>query len=113
MRTSVEPSTLRPDNMVWPCLPRCTWSETGVSAAEDALDRAFDSIDVTHGQRYAEGFVRLVQARLMHATGTPTARVLMIAEEAQALASAREVHLFEDQATDFIARLRDPRNSYA
>ncbi len=82
------------------------------SAAEDALDRAFDSID-SHGQRYAEGFVRLVQARLMHATGTPTARVLMIAEEAQALASAREVHLFEDQATDFIARLRDPRNSYA
>jgi ATP/maltotriose-dependent transcriptional regulator MalT len=77
-------------------------------AAEDALDRAFDSID-THGQRYAEAFVRLMQARLMHATGTSTARVLMVAEEARALARAREVHLFESQATDFIDRLKVPR----
>ncbi len=81
------------------------------AAAENALDRAFDSID-SHGQRYAEGFVRLMQARLMHATGTPTSRVRMIAEEAQALARGREAHLFERQATDFIARLQDSRGRY-
>ncbi|MBM7512000.1 DNA-binding SARP family transcriptional activator/tetratricopeptide (TPR) repeat protein [Nocardioides cavernae] len=76
------------------------------AVAEDALDRAFDSID-TYGQRYAEGFVRLMQARLMHATGTSTSRVRMAAEEARSLARAREVHLFESQAADFIARLQD------
>ena len=81
------------------------------SEAEDSLDRAFDSID-TYGQRYAEGFVRLMQARLMHATGTPTPRVRMVAEEARALAHAREAHLFASQATDFIARLQDPRGCY-
>ena len=53
-----------------------------------------------------------MQARLMHATGTSTPRVLMVAEEARALARAREVHLFESQATDFIARLQDPRGCY-
>ena len=81
------------------------------SEAEDSLDRAFDSID-TYGQRYAEGFVRLMQARWMHATGTPTPRVRMVAEEARALAHAREAHLFASQATDFIARLQDPRGCY-
>nr|WP_300048548.1 AAA family ATPase [uncultured Nocardioides sp.] len=75
-----------------------------LSAAEDALDRAFDSID-SYGQRYAEGFVRLMQARLMHATGTSTSRVRMVAEEARSMARAREVHLFENQAASFIAHL--------
>jgi DNA-binding SARP family transcriptional activator len=76
-------------------------------SAEGALDRAFDSIDI-YGQRYAEGFVRLMQARLMQAGGAATSRVRMVAEEAQALSAAREAHLFEAQAQDFIARLDDP-----
>ncbi len=77
-----------------------------LGAAEHTLDRAFDSIDA-YGQRYAEGFVRLMQARLMSASGTATSRVLMVAQEARSLARSHEAHLFEGQASDFIASLED------
>jgi ATP/maltotriose-dependent transcriptional regulator MalT len=77
-----------------------------LAEAEAALDRAVRVLD-TYGQRYAEGLILLLRARLLHARGAPAAVVRAAAVEARALSAEREAHLFARRADDFLARLGD------
>lgn len=74
-------------------------------AAAAALNRADFYLD-TYGQRYPEGLVGLLRARLMLATGEPIAAVRSTAEAARALSIERGARLFATRADDFLASLR-------
>ncbi|WP_245673765.1 BTAD domain-containing putative transcriptional regulator [Actinoplanes rectilineatus] len=76
-----------------------------LDAAAEALDRADQFLD-THGQRYAEGLILLLRARLSHARGAPADVVRAAAERARALAVEREAHLFATRADEFLAALQ-------
>ena len=65
--------------------------------AAGALDRADWALD-TYGQRYGEGLILLVRARLLHARARPAAEVVAAAEAARELSIAREAHLFARRA---------------
>ncbi|MBL7512833.1 BTAD domain-containing putative transcriptional regulator [Frankia nepalensis] len=69
-----------------------------------ALDRAEELLG-TYGERYAEGHVLLLRARLLLARGEPTAAVRAAAERARALSVEREAHLFADRAAELLAGL--------
>jgi tetratricopeptide (TPR) repeat protein len=69
-----------------------------------ALDRA-DALLHTYGERYAEGLLLLLRARLMHARGEPVATVRAAAERARALSVEREAHLFARRAEELLAGL--------
>ena len=77
-----------------------------VKAAE-ALDRA-DFFLNTYGQRYPEGLLLLLRARLLQALGEPVAVVRAAAERARALSTEREAHLFAHRAEKFLAELGKP-----
>ncbi|WP_020572321.1 AAA family ATPase [Parafrankia discariae] len=81
------------------------WLAAGRPAeAAAALDRA-DSVLDTYGQRYPEGLVLLLRARLAQARGEPAAAVRAAAERARALSTEREAHLFAHRAEELLAGL--------
>ncbi|MDA2892132.1 BTAD domain-containing putative transcriptional regulator [Mycolicibacterium sp. BiH015] len=74
-------------------------------AAAAALDRA-DFYLNTYGQRYPEGLIGLLRARLLLATGAPITAVRSAAEAARVLSVERGARLFATRADDFLASLR-------
>jgi tetratricopeptide (TPR) repeat protein len=72
--------------------------------ATAALDRAETSL-ATFGQRYAEGLILLLRARLMQACGEPPAPVKIAAEKARGLSIERGAYLFARRAEDLLASL--------
>ncbi|GAA5199660.1 hypothetical protein GCM10023322_75820 [Rugosimonospora acidiphila] len=70
--------------------------------AATALDRAEHALD-THGERYAEGLLLLLRARLLAAGGAPADEVRAAAERARALSDARGAHLFARRAEALIS----------
>ncbi|GAB2826085.1 hypothetical protein GCM10022221_25080 [Actinocorallia aurea] len=84
------------------------WLAAGRSdRAADALDRADRALEA-HGQRYAEGLLRLLRARLLHARGAPAHAVRAAAEAACDWSAAHETHLFARRAQEFLTTL-EPR----
>ncbi len=73
-------------------------------AAGVALDRADQALDA-YGQRYAEGLVLLLRARLLHARGESAEAVRTAAEEARDRSRERGSHLFARRAEKFLAEL--------
>ncbi|WP_431919644.1 BTAD domain-containing putative transcriptional regulator [Nonomuraea jabiensis] len=69
-----------------------------------ALDRADQALEA-YGQRYAEGLVLLLRARLLQARGEPVEVVRAAAEKARDRSSERESHLFARRAERFLAEL--------
>ncbi|WP_204078748.1 ATP-binding protein [Planotetraspora phitsanulokensis] len=69
-----------------------------------ALDRADQALEA-YGQRYAEGLVLLLRARLLHARGEPAEVVRAAAEKARDQSNERESHLFARRAERFLAEL--------
>ncbi|MFD9740596.1 ATP-binding protein [Umezawaea sp. NPDC059074] len=81
------------------------WLAAGrTDEAAVALDRADQALEA-NGQRYAEGLVRLLRARLLHACGEPTTVVRAAVEEAVTWSTRHEAHLFAQRARDFLATL--------
>ncbi|WP_007509247.1 BTAD domain-containing putative transcriptional regulator [Pseudofrankia saprophytica] len=79
------------------------WLVAGkLDEAAEALDRADSFLDM-YGQRYAEGFLLLLRARLMGARGEPVAAARAAAERARALSVEREAHLFARRAEELLA----------
>ncbi|MBL7255827.1 AAA family ATPase [Paractinoplanes lichenicola] len=72
--------------------------------AGGALDRAERAIRV-HGQRYAEGLILLLRARLLQARGEPVAAVRAAAERARDRSADRGAHLFARRAQKLLATL--------
>jgi ATP/maltotriose-dependent transcriptional regulator MalT len=81
------------------------WLAAGMTdKAGTAIDRANQALEA-NGQRYAEGLVRLLRARLLRARGEPVDVVRAAAEEARAWSTDREAHLFARRAQEFLAEL--------
>lgn len=72
--------------------------------ADAALDRADRCLD-TYGQRYPEGLILILRARLMHARGEPLPAVRAAAEKARSLSIEREAFLFARRADGMLAEL--------
>ena len=72
--------------------------------AATALDRADQALKAL-GQRYAEGLLLLLRARLLHARGEPVDVVRAAAEAARARSHERGAHLFAHRAERFLADL--------
>ncbi|BCY09101.1 hypothetical protein L3i22_041890 [Actinoplanes sp. L3-i22] len=72
--------------------------------AATALDQADQAIQA-HGQRYAEGLLLLLRARLLHARGEPLGVVRAAADEARLRSGERGAHLFARRAERFLADL--------
>lgn len=72
--------------------------------ADAALDRA-DQAVWSYGQRYAEGLLLLLKARLLQARGAPLTAVRTAAELAYTQSTACEAHLFARRAERFLAEL--------
>ncbi|MBL7500480.1 AAA family ATPase [Frankia sp. CN7] len=72
--------------------------------AGGALDQA-DRALRAYGQRYAEGLVLLLRARLRHARGESVDVVRAAAESARELSGERESYLFAHRAERFLAEL--------
>ncbi|MFI5959002.1 ATP-binding protein [Cryptosporangium sp. NPDC051539] len=68
--------------------------------ATAALDHAGHYLD-TYGQRYSEGLILLLRARLLRARGAPEVVVREAAERARALSAERGAHLFARRAEQF------------
>ncbi|MBP2323156.1 DNA-binding SARP family transcriptional activator [Kibdelosporangium banguiense] len=81
------------------------WLAAGMTDnAGVAIERADKALEA-NGQRYAEGLVRLLRARLLQARGEPVDVVRAAAEEARAWSTDREAHLFARRAQEFLAEL--------
>ncbi|MFI5934064.1 AAA family ATPase [Actinoplanes sp. NPDC051494] len=76
--------------------------------AAAALDRA-DLLLARHGQRYPEGLLMLLRARLLHARGESTATVRAAAGRALALSTERGAHLFAHRTERFLRELLNPQ----
>jgi tetratricopeptide (TPR) repeat protein len=76
--------------------------------AAGSLDRA-DFFLNTYGQRYSEGLLLLLRARLLQALGEPLPVVRAAAEKARTLSTEREAHLFARRAEEFLAELAECR----
>jgi DNA-binding SARP family transcriptional activator len=74
--------------------------------AAAALGRAEKFLNVT-GQRYAEGLLLLLRARLRLAVGEPAAAVRAASEQARTLSLERGAHLFVQRVDAFLAGLAD------
>jgi hypothetical protein len=74
------------------------------AAALDQADLFLDSC----GQRYPEGLLLLLRARLLQAFGEPVAVVRAAAEKARELSTEREAHLFAHRAEKFLEELEEP-----
>lgn len=72
--------------------------------ATAALNRA-DFYLNAYGQRYPEGLIGLLRARLLHARGEPVAAVRSVAEAARALSIERGARLFAARVDEFLAAL--------
>ncbi|MEU2201726.1 AAA family ATPase [Isoptericola sp. NPDC019482] len=72
--------------------------------AAAALVRADEALE-TYGQRYPEGFLLLLHARLAHASGEPEHVVRAAAERARTLSTEREAHLFARSAERLLREL--------
>ena len=70
--------------------------------ARAALERAEWFLDA-HGQRYAEGLLLLLRARVLHAAGESDAVVRAAAEKARALSVERGARLFARRTEEFLA----------
>ncbi|MEV7390009.1 BTAD domain-containing putative transcriptional regulator [Streptomyces sp. NPDC091215] len=82
------------------------WLMAGkLDEAAAALDRADSALD-THGQRYAEGLLLLLRARVLQARGAPAATVRATAERALALSTEREAHLFAHRAKELLTCMK-------
>ena len=78
------------------------WLRAGrLGDAAAALDRA-DSFVAAYGQRYAEGFLLFLRARLMQARSEPAAEVRAAAERARVLSNERGAHLFARRAQELL-----------
>lgn len=89
----------------WYALVAEMWIEAGrCEDAARALDRA-DWCMATYGQRYPEGLLLLVRARLLQARGAPVAEVRNAAEHAQSVSADREAHLFARRAQTLLDEL--------
>ncbi|OXM59296.1 AAA family ATPase [Amycolatopsis vastitatis] len=75
--------------------------------ARAALERAEWFLQA-HGQRYAEGLLLLLRARLLHAAGEPDVVVRAAAEKARTLSIERGAHLFARRTEEFLAGLPAP-----
>ena len=73
--------------------------------AAAALDRADWALD-EFGQRYPEGLILLIRARLLQARGEPRTVVRAAAERARSLSADREAHLYARRAEEMLAELR-------
>ena len=73
--------------------------------AAQALDRADQALDA-HGQRYPEGLLLLLRARVQQACGEPAAAVRATTERARALSAEREAHLFARRAEILLTGLQ-------
>ena len=73
-------------------------------AAASALDRAEFYLEA-YGQRYPEGLLLLLQARLLQARGEPVAVVRAAADAARRHSIDHEAHLFAHRAERFLAEL--------
>jgi tetratricopeptide (TPR) repeat protein len=73
-------------------------------AAASALDRAEFYLDA-YGQRYPEGLLLLLQARLLQARGEPVAVVRAAADAARRFSLDHEAHLFAHRAERFLVSL--------
>ncbi|AGZ41255.1 ATP-binding protein [Actinoplanes friuliensis] len=92
----------------WYALLAEMWLAAGrVDDAAKALDRADEFLEA-HGQRYAEGLLLLVRARLLRARGEPDAAVRAAAGRARTRSVEREAHLFADRADALLASLAEP-----
>ncbi|OHV48755.1 AAA family ATPase [Pseudofrankia sp. BMG5.37] len=81
------------------------WLAAGMpDEAGAALDRADRALDA-YGQRYAEGLVLLLRARLLHARGEPAGVVRAAADKAHERSNERESYLFARRAERFLAEL--------
>ena len=74
--------------------------------AATSLDRAANLLD-TYGQRYPEGFVLLLRARLMQAGDASTDEVRAALERARDVSSKFEAYLFSQQADRLLEDLLD------
>jgi len=72
--------------------------------AAAALDRADWALDA-FGQRYPEGLILLIRARLLQARGEPGAVVRAAAERARSLSVEREAHLYAHRAEELLREL--------
>jgi hypothetical protein len=72
--------------------------------AANALDRAEWCLE-TYGQRYAEGLLLLMRARLLQSRGAPLSRVHAAALHAQSVSVNREAHLFAQRAQVLLDQL--------
>jgi len=75
-----------------------------LTKAAEALDRAQDCLDA-YGQRYPEGLLLLLRARVQQARGEPPAAVRTTAERARALSVERGALLFVHRADTLLAEL--------
>jgi ATP/maltotriose-dependent transcriptional regulator MalT len=73
--------------------------------AASTLDRAEFYLDA-FGQRYPEGLLALLRARLLRARNAPAAEVRAAAEAARRRSGEREAGLFVRRADQFLAELR-------
>jgi tetratricopeptide (TPR) repeat protein len=81
------------------------WLAAGRSdEASAALDQADWAVD-TYGQRYAEGLLLVLRARVLQTRGEPDATVRAVAERARALCEEREAHLFARRAEELMSGL--------
>ncbi|MFC4534651.1 ATP-binding protein [Sphaerisporangium dianthi] len=83
------------------------WLVAGaLDKAAAALDRADSCLDL-YGQRYPEGLLLLLRARLLLARGESDAEVRAVAERCRTLSAERGTHLFARRAEEFLATLDD------
>ncbi|MDX2708809.1 BTAD domain-containing putative transcriptional regulator [Streptomyces sp. PA03-6a] len=80
--------------------------------AASALDQADQAIKA-HGQRYAEGLLLLLRARLLQARGEPVEVVRAAADEARTRSGERGAHLFARRAERFMADLDQNPEPYS
>ncbi|MEV1243334.1 BTAD domain-containing putative transcriptional regulator [Nonomuraea sp. NPDC049750] len=81
------------------------WLAAGaLDKAAAALDKADSCLDL-YGQRYAEGLLLLLRARLLLAEGESVAEVRAVAERCRTLSTERGTHLFARRAEEFLATL--------
>jgi DNA-binding SARP family transcriptional activator len=85
----------------------CLLAEMWLAAGElDEAERVLNRVDgslVTDGQRYIEGLLMLLRAKLMRARGDDVATVRATAERARAVATESGALLFTRHAEEFLA----------
>jgi hypothetical protein len=81
------------------------WLAAGAQyEAVAALDRADECLNA-YRQRWPEGLILLLRARVLQARGEPVSVVRPAGEKARALSAEREAYLFARRAEKFLAEL--------